>query len=239
MAMRPSRARISRLMWAVLRGRPRRAQWGRAAGAITSANTREAYEEVFGAANLLKEYLSPARRKFYDEIARVVADLRPRSLLDAGCGTGHLLRAVMDRIPPPERVVGIDQTQSGIAHLASMVPTAEAVVGDVFELPYENDTFDVVLCTEVLEHVHAPELLLAELVRVCRQSGTLVLTVPDGEVDEYEGHVNFWSAFEFAAFVGTAGEAEVTRLDGGDLLALVHTPGETSSSQRLVVHPSA
>lgn len=229
--MPPSRARIRRLVAAVLRGRPRQAQWGRSAATITRANTLEAYEEVFGAANLLEEYLSQPRLEFYDEVANVVARLQPSCLLDAGCGTGHLLRAVVDRIPPPERVVGIDQTWAGVAQLASLVPTAEAIVGDVFDLPFENASFDVVLCTEVLEHVRGPELLLAELTRVCRPAGTLVLTVPDGEIDDYEGHVNFWSASDLAEFVGTAGEATVTRLDGGDLLALVHTRDANSSGE--------
>jgi ubiquinone/menaquinone biosynthesis C-methylase UbiE len=185
------------------------------------ANTLEAYESVFNAPELLKQYLDKSRREFYDEVADVVAVLHPRFLLDAGCGTGHLLRAVMDRIAPPERVVGLDQTKAGVAHLASLLPVAEAVIGDAFDLPFEDSSFDVVLCTEVLEHVRQPESLLAELTRVCRPAGTLVLTVPDGDTDDYEGHVNFWSENEFAKFVGSAGEAMVRRLRGGDLLALV------------------
>jgi ubiquinone/menaquinone biosynthesis C-methylase UbiE len=210
-----------RMIAAARRVRRFRARRRRMAANLTRANTLQAYEEVFGSPELLVEYLDPARRAFYAEVAEVVADLEPRWLCDAGCGTGHLLRAVIDRVSPPERVVGVDQTRAGIAQLALNVPSAEGIVGDVFELPFEDGSFDVVLCTEVLEHVVRPRPLLAELARVCRTGGTLVLTVPDGAIDDWEGHVNFWSAAEFAAFVGTVGEASVRRLNGGDLLGLV------------------
>jgi ubiquinone/menaquinone biosynthesis C-methylase UbiE len=184
-------------------------------------NTIEAYERVYREPGLRAEYLAPERLAFYEEVAEVVAGVKPRCLLDAGCGTGHLLRAVLDQVTATQRVVGVDQAKAGIAQLERIVPTAEAIVGDVFDLPFEAKSFDVVLCTEVLEHVRSPQLLLAELVRVCRRGGRLVLTVPDGEVDSFEGHVNFWSEAEFAALVGGAGQATVRRLSGGDLLALV------------------
>ena len=81
----------------------------------------------------------------------------------------------------------------------------------------------MVLCTEVLEHVEEPEGLLSQLVRVCQPGGTLIVTVPDGEVDDYEGHLNFWNEFEFAEFVSSAGDVVVRRTTEGDLVAIITT----------------
>ncbi|MBI5502665.1 MAG: methyltransferase domain-containing protein [Deltaproteobacteria bacterium] len=53
-------------------------------------------------------------------------------------------------------------------------------VSDILRLPVEDGSFDVVLCTEVLEHVPDPEGAVRELARVLRHGGTLLLTAPLG-----------------------------------------------------------
>lgn len=50
------------------------------------------------------------------------------------------------------------------------------VVGDVHALPFEDSSFDIVLCVEVLEHLHTPQKALDEMRRVLRPGGTLLLT---------------------------------------------------------------
>lgn len=50
------------------------------------------------------------------------------------------------------------------------------VIGDVHQLPFPNETFDIVVCIEVLEHLHTPSLALAEIQRVLRKNGLLLLT---------------------------------------------------------------
>jgi len=50
------------------------------------------------------------------------------------------------------------------------------VVGDAHDLPFEGEKFDMILCTEVLEHLHTPHLAIAEMERVLKPGGTLILT---------------------------------------------------------------
>lgn len=50
------------------------------------------------------------------------------------------------------------------------------VVGDVHELPFEESSFPYIVCTEVLEHLHSPECAIAEMQRVLKPGGTLILT---------------------------------------------------------------
>lgn len=50
------------------------------------------------------------------------------------------------------------------------------VIGDAHALPFEDGKFDVILCTEVLEHLHTPHLAIAEMERVLKRNGILILT---------------------------------------------------------------
>ncbi|MCP6718270.1 MAG: class I SAM-dependent methyltransferase [Patescibacteria group bacterium] len=50
------------------------------------------------------------------------------------------------------------------------------VVGDAHNLPFKNEEFDNILCTEVLEHLHSPEIAISEMERVLKRGGKLILT---------------------------------------------------------------
>ena len=50
------------------------------------------------------------------------------------------------------------------------------VVGDAHKLPFDDDEFDVILCTEVLEHLHSPHIAEREMRRVLKSGGKLILT---------------------------------------------------------------
>ena len=49
-------------------------------------------------------------------------------------------------------------------------------IGDVHSLPFEDESFEFILCTEVLEHLHTPHQAIAEMKRVLKSGGALVLT---------------------------------------------------------------
>lgn len=52
------------------------------------------------------------------------------------------------------------------------------IVSDIIDIPVENASFDVILCTEVLEHLPYPEMAVKEFSRILRKNGTLLLTAP-------------------------------------------------------------
>jgi ubiquinone/menaquinone biosynthesis C-methylase UbiE len=92
------------------------------------------------------------------------------SVLDVGCGDGRLTNRLVER---HERVVGVDIAPEALRHV-----DAETHVAPVTELPFADRSFDLVLCTEVLEHLEDRELAraLGELSRVAGRH--VLLSVP-------------------------------------------------------------
>ncbi len=104
-------------------------------------------------------------------------------VLDLGAGGGrHALRAselgyqsfALDR--SPDGLVSMNQWIDQIGSATSI--EVSSVVGDASALPFPDDTFDAVVCSEVLEHVLLPKDVVSEIYRVLKSGGTAALTVP-------------------------------------------------------------
>lgn len=190
---------------------------------ITRRNSRRAYQRLYRDRRLLDEYLAPARLTFYEEVADACAGFEPRRVLDVGCGTGHLLATLSQRVDL-ERVVGVDHAAAGLARGRKLLPSAEFVKADIYSLSLA-ETFDLVVCTEVLEHLRRPQQALETLVRLCADGGVIVATVPDGRKDSFEGHVNFWGPDEFRALLARFGETSISVIDNGLVLLGTLRPG--------------
>jgi len=96
-------------------------------------------------------------------------------ILEVGCNSGGLLRLIMNtRIGSV--VYGID-IQPDLIKRAKQKGII-AIEGKAEELPYENDYFDVVIFSEVLEHFFDPDLALAEGMRVLKPGGLVIGSVP-------------------------------------------------------------
>jgi SAM-dependent methyltransferase len=99
-----------------------------------------------------------------------------RSVLDVGAGDGLLLSRTTSA---SSRRVGTDIADEALAKMRKR--NIEAVRAD-FEsprLPFDDASFDVTMCLDVLEHVFAPETLLSEIVRVTTPGGRVILAVPN------------------------------------------------------------
>jgi SAM-dependent methyltransferase len=101
---------------------------------------------------------------------------RGGSLLDAGCGTGGYLRWARE-LGTFDRLAGVDVSAEAVAAAKRLAPEAELQVGSVRELPFPDDSFDLVLLNDVIQHVHEDELdaALAELRRVLRPAGAMLV----------------------------------------------------------------
>jgi len=159
----------------------------------------------------LQQYLL---REFTNTLVKEVKLLKPQSILDVGCGEGFTLEKF--------RKEGIGKKLEGVDYLDLAIklgkkehPKLTLKQGNIYELKYPDNAFDVVLCSEVLEHVDDPEKGLEELVRVAKNY--CVLSVPNEPFfmlgnfirgknlsrfgNDIE-HINHWTVWMFKKFVG-------------------------------------
>jgi 2-polyprenyl-6-hydroxyphenyl methylase/3-demethylubiquinone-9 3-methyltransferase len=94
----------------------------------------------------------------------------PRTILDLGCGAGFLANDLAAR---GHHVTGIDTTRENldVARARDTTHSAVYVLGDACALPYADASFDVVCAMDLIEHVEAPDTLIAEVGRVLRPGG--------------------------------------------------------------------
>ena len=97
-------------------------------------------------------------------------------ILDAGCGEGFMSRFLYERLDGKADITGLEYTAEAIEIAKKMNSDIEYVRGDITAMPFDNGSFDIVICTEVLEHLEKPAAALSELLRVT--SDTLFLSVP-------------------------------------------------------------
>lgn len=102
-------------------------------------------------------------------------DWRDKRVLDAGCGTG----AILQRLGNPDRNVGIDLAAEAIAFCRKR-GLNNVQQGDICQLPFEDASFDAVICSSVLYHQWVKDVAVAirEMRRVLRPNGLLLINVP-------------------------------------------------------------
>ena len=99
------------------------------------------------------------------------------SLLDAGCGTGGMLRVVREKFPLAN-LTGVDQSAHAVELAAGRETGARLVSASVHELPFPQDSFDFVLSLDVLSHARVDDALaLHETHRVLSPGGRLILNL--------------------------------------------------------------
>jgi len=111
---------------------------------------------------------------FYNELLKD-EDLNGKELLDAGCGTGWFSKGAAER---GANVTSMDLGENLLEQVAKKCES-KRVVGSILEMPFENEQFEYVVSSEVIEHTPDPYKALSESYRVLKPGGTLVLSTPN------------------------------------------------------------
>ena len=114
-------------------------------------------------------------KKDYPDILAEIEKEPFTDLLDAGCGTAPMLSLLTERFPDAH-FTGIDLTPKMVeVAKAKNLPNTTLVCGDCENLPFEEDAFDVIICSQSFHHYPNPEAFLKSVRRCLRRSGRLIL----------------------------------------------------------------
>jgi SAM-dependent methyltransferase len=108
-----------------------------------------------------------------DWSGREVARLRPQSVLDVGCGDGSFLFRYLDYKPSAFQGIEASPSLKAQAEARGIKVTAVDLNG---VWPYADNTFEVVHCSQVIEHLHNTRLFVQEIRRVLKPGGTALVT---------------------------------------------------------------
>lgn len=151
--------------------------------------------------------------QFFSRLEQLFSLASPQTVLDAGCGEGFVIQ-YLHRNHPKVQFSGIDKSEAAIELAKQYIPSAHLLVGDIFHLPFPFSSFDLVLCSEVLEHLKDPLSAILELSRVSKEY--LLLTVPNepwfsistllsgqyfSSLGRHPEHLQFWGKKQFVSLV--------------------------------------
>jgi ubiquinone/menaquinone biosynthesis C-methylase UbiE len=149
-------------------------------------------------------------------------------VLDVGAGTGAFAFAVASHV---REVVAVEQDEELAARArADAPPNVEVRIGDGEHLTLEPYSFDLVGCLRVLHHTRRPELMVAELARMTRPGGTILVADQLAPVDPL-------AAGELNRFERARDPSTTRVLSDGDLRGLFDSNGLVLRREKVVREP--
>ncbi|MBT7290539.1 MAG: glycosyltransferase [Chloroflexi bacterium] len=159
------------------------------------------------------------QRKRFKIITKLAKDAG--AILDIGCGSSKILGAL-------DNVIGLDilmrKLRYGRKHGKPLFNAS------VFNLPFKDNTFDCVICSEVIEHVPADKSTFAEMTRVLKPGGRLILGTPDYG----RGRWRFTEWVYEHVIPGGYAEEHITHYTQKSLTELMESLGYTSKENHYV-----
>jgi ubiquinone/menaquinone biosynthesis C-methylase UbiE len=127
-----------------------------------------------GAAEIYEEFFVPALfRQWPPQLLDAVGIAPGDRVLDVGCGTGVVARAAAERVGPGDRVVGLDPNTGMLAVARRLAPRIEWRQGPAEEMPFEEASFDAVVCQFALMFFEDRGAAAMEMARVLAPGGAL------------------------------------------------------------------
>jgi len=136
---------------------------------VISLDRQNQYRELY--ARLWPGYRTSGQ--IYEALARQHATPQAR-VLDLGCGRGGVMELLADHVALP---AGVDPDLASLVEYRA--PTVRRAVALADSLPFSKASFDLVLCSWVIEHLACPEVAFSEVARVLRPGGHFVFLTPN------------------------------------------------------------
>lgn len=175
-----------------------------------SGNIKNAYDEFYNEHDEAWRMLGAKYKA--EHIIAVCKGHNFKRVLEVGAGDGSILKYLSDRNFAPE-YHAVEISESGVAHILSRTigNLLSVQLFDGYHLPFDDNTFDLVILSHVLEHVEHERLLIREIRRVADH---LVIEVPidyktgvDKRIDHFlaYGHINVYTPTSLRYLLHTEG----------------------------------
>lgn len=106
---------------------------------------------------------------------------KPGNVLDVGCASGWFLSNIKKKYPA-SKCVGVDKYKEAVRYGNKKYKNMKLKQADAHKLPFKAKTFELVICTEVLEHVEDPKIVLQEIERVLTRNGHAIIEMDSGNI---------------------------------------------------------
>lgn len=157
-------------------------------------------------------------KKFYNNLIDILQkefdamNLTPK-ILDMGCGEGFTGKLLIEKFPEIN-YYGMDLNRHAIAYALTNDSPGTYLIGDIYNIDFPDNEFEITLCLEVLEHLKDPKLALEELLRVTKY--ITIVSVPNEPyfslgnllslknirgLGNPNDHINRWSKEKFIHFL--------------------------------------
>ena len=147
-------------------------------------------------------------RTYLQNLDFLVETSNVKKILEVGCGEGYIIKHLREKFNV--NIIGMDISNDILEIARSMNPNLKSFWGDIYKLGFKDDSFDMVLILEVLEHLKYPNRALEEIKRVSKEY--VIVSVPNEPIframnilrlkylqnwGNTPGHVNNWNKKDF------------------------------------------
>lgn len=152
-------------------------------------------------------------KKFYEDLNSLIEKINVKEILDVGCGIGFVTNEIHKKFRD-KKIEGIDIDEKKIQKAKSKFSEIKFSVGSIFSIPKVDNSYELVVSTETLEHLEKPEKALLEITRVSKKY--IIVSVPRepyfrianvlrlkylGSLGNTPGHINNWPKKDFESFL--------------------------------------
>lgn len=113
---------------------------------------------------------------YYAHIINLLNPEKNRKILDVGYGRGFFLKSIEEK---ELKLYGIDFCDGAIESASKIIKNAKLFTGDIHQTNFKDKEFDYITCLGVIEHLIEPSKGVKEIVRILKDDGTVIFTIPN------------------------------------------------------------
>lgn len=112
---------------------------------------------------------------------KILKDKKFSKILDVGCAGGLMTGKILSFFPK-SRIIGVDVYSDAIKFAKYKYPSVKFYKANAHKLPFPDNSFNLIVCYETIEHVFNPQKVLEEIHRLAKKNSTIILAMDSGNL---------------------------------------------------------